>query len=261
MPSMICNGIEMHYEVTGQGDPLVFIHGLGSSARDWEYQIDFFACDYQVVRPDLRGHGLSEKPPGPYSMPLFAQDIAALISGLSIAPCHLVGISLGGMVALQLAIDCPQLVKSLTVVNSGSEMLVKGIQDRLNLLQRSLIVKLLGMRKMGEVLGGRLFPEDGQRELRETFIERWAENDPRAYQESLRAVVGWSVTDRLKGIQCPVLVISAEHDYISFEQKAPLLEHIPGVEWKIIKESRHATTVDQPEAFNSGLGDFLARQR
>ena len=78
MPTIQINGIAEHYEIFGQGQPILFIHGLGSSSRDWEYQIDYFSKMYRVITIDVRGHGQSDKPPGPYSVPLFAADTAKL---------------------------------------------------------------------------------------------------------------------------------------------------------------------------------------
>ena len=77
MANIRVNGIELNYEVSGRGQPILFIHGLGSSGRDWEYQVDYFANQYQAVTYDVRGHGKSAKPRGPYSLPLFAADAAA----------------------------------------------------------------------------------------------------------------------------------------------------------------------------------------
>jgi len=260
MPKFRCDDIELYYEIIGKGEPIVFIHGLGSSGRDWEYQIDYFSNHYQVVVFDVRGHGQSDKPSSPYSIPQFARDTAQMIKELDIAPTHVVGISLGGMIALQLAVDEGELVRSLVVVNSGSEMVVRNIKERFAVLQRFLIVRLLGMRKMGEVLGGRLFPKSEQSELRQMFADRWAENDPRAYREAMRAIVGWSVTEQLHKIECPTLVIAAEHDYTPIEDKAPLVNEIKNVELVIIENSRHATPVDQPVEFNKVLSAFLARR-
>ena len=260
MPNMQIGEVELYYEIRGQGDPLLLIHGLGSSSRDWEYQIEPFSQNYQVVAMDVRGHGRSAKPPGPYSIPLFAADAAELIRALRLVPAHVVGISMGGMIGLQLAVDAPDLVRSLVVVNAGPEMIVRTWRERWQLLQRQLIVRVLGLRKMGEVLGGRLFPKPEQGDLRQLFAERWAENDPRAYREAMNALVGWSVTDWLEAIACPVLVVAADQDYTPVEAKAAYVQRLPRAELQIIADSRHATPVEHPEPFNQVLRDFLRRQ-
>lgn len=257
MPLLRVDDVELYYEMEGEGEPVVFIHGLGSSARDWEYQVPFFSRDYRVVTLDVRGHGRSDKPPGPYSISLFASDVAGLIEGLDLAPAHVVGISMGGMIALQLAVDRPGLVGSLVVVNSSPDMVVRTWRQRLNVWQRQLIAPLLGMKRMADVLSRRLFPKLEQGELRELFVQRWEENDPRAYQEAVKAIAGWSVSDQLPAIPCPVLVVSGDEDYTSVEAKAVWVAEIPRAEMVVVEDSRHATPVDQPQAFNAALAAFL----
>src|SRR5262249_18413014 len=156
---------------------------------------------FRVITFDVRGHGRSEKPLGPYSIPLFANDTMELLRLLGIRSAHVVGISMGGMIAFQLAVSAPDLVQSLVVVNSGPELIVRTLRERIQVLQRKLVVRLLGMRKMGEVLSERLFSKPEQADLRKMFAERWAENDPRPYREALQALIGWSVTDQLSNIR------------------------------------------------------------
>jgi len=258
MPELHVRDIGLYYETTGQGQPVLFIHGLGSSTRDWAEQVAFFSRHYQVVVFDLRGHGKSGKPPGPYSIPLFAGDTAELIRALGVAPVHVVGISLGGMIALQLGVSAPDVVRSLVIVNSGPEFIVRTFKERLQVFQRLLIVRLLGMRKMGEVLGKRLFPKPEQEGLRRTFIERWAENDVQAYMDAMRAIVGWSVTEHLDSIRCPTLVIAADGDYTPVALKEAYVAKMPRAKLVIVHDSRHATPVDQPEQFNQALTAFLS---
>jgi len=90
---MQINGTDLYYEVTGKGQPLAFIHGLGDSTQTWEKQVAFFSSTYKVVTFDVRGHGRSDKPAGPYSIPLFAEDTAGLLRSLQLAPAHVVGLS------------------------------------------------------------------------------------------------------------------------------------------------------------------------
>ncbi len=92
------------------------------------------------------------------------------------------------------------------------------------------------------------------------FVERWAENDPRAYRDAMQAIVGWSVTDRLSTIQCPTLVIAADQDYTPVAVKEAYVARMPRAELVVIGDSRHATPVEQPEQFNEALMAFLSRQ-
>lgn len=259
MPQARVNNIKLHYEVTGQGEPLLFIHGLGSSGRDWAPQVSHFAADYQVVTVDLRGHGRSTKPSGAYSIKQFADDVAKVMHQLKIIPAHVIGVSLGGMVAFQLTIDAPALVRSLTIVNSGPEIVPRTWKEHVQVWQRLLLARVFSMQRMGQYIADRMFPKPEQEELRRGFVQLWAENDPRAYRASLRAAIGWSVTDRLKEIHSPVLVLTASDDYFPVELKRAYAALIPRAEVVVIPDTRHALPVEKPAKFNAALREFLQK--
>lgn len=258
MPSVQINGIRMEYQLYGEGPPLLLIHGLGSSGRDWEQQIEAFSDHFQVIVYDARGHGKSEKPPGPYSVPLFAKDCAELLNVLGFNQVHVVGISMGAMIALQLAVDYPELVQDMVIINTGPDLVVRSTKDLILLWQRLIIVKLLGMRKMGEVLSKRLFPKPDQEALRDIFVERWAENDPRAYNLTLKGLVGWSVVEKLSSISCPTLVVAAYQDYTPLEAKTTIVDQIPNAQLVVMEDAHHAAPMEYPDQFNQILRGFLA---
>jgi len=257
MPYLKVNNINLFYESTGEGAPVLFLHGLGSGTRDWEWQVPYFARFYRVITVDARGHGQSDKPAEPYSVPLFAADIVAFIRALNVAPVHLVGISMGGMIALQIGADAPELLKSLVVVNSNPALRIQTPKEKLMLWQRLLIVQVLGMRRMGVFLGKRLFPQPEQADLRQIFADRWAENDKRAYLNALRGLVNWDVTDRLPQITCPVLVVAAENDYTPLAEKRAYTAKLPRAELVVVPEAHHATPAEKPDAFNEIVHAFL----
>lgn len=260
MPYIRVNGLNLYYETSGQGRPVLFLHGLGSSVRDWERQIPVFAAHYRTIAFDQRGHGKSEKPQGPYGIPLFAADAAALVEKLDLGPVHLVGVSLGGMVGLQMALDAPELVRSLTAINCTAMMMPRRtLGDRWQLWQRLLIVRLLGMRKMGEVLAKRLFIRDDQEDLRQLFIGRWAENNPSAYCDAMKGMFGWTIENRLGEIKCPVLVVAADEDYTPVKAKEDLVARLPRAELAVIRDSRHGTPMERPEELNGVVLEFLSK--
>lgn len=261
MPQMMSNGIQLYYERQGQGPPLLFIHGLGSSTRDWESQTGPFAANYQVITFDLRGHGRSEKPPGPYTLPMFTADTAGLLKALDLEAAHVVGVSLGGGVAFQLALDHPELVKTLTIVNSAPAMGGSPEDAQREIDRRVAIVQQVGMRAMGEALASNLFPQPEHAALRQTFVERWAENDPAAYIAATRSMLGWSVQDQIGAIQCPTLVIAADQDYTPVASKEAYIQLMPHAELVVIHDAHHAVPVEKAEAFNAVLATFLAQHR
>ncbi|MDF5979160.1 alpha/beta hydrolase [Pseudomonas aeruginosa] len=146
--------------------PVLLLHGLGSSARDWEYQLPALLGRYRLLVPDLRGHGRSGKPRGGYSMAGFAEDCAALLDRLGCGPVHLVGISMGGMIGFQLACDRPDLLRSLTIVNSTPEVIPRKPREHLEVAKRKLLSRLLSLRTIGRALGRLLFPKAEQAVLR-----------------------------------------------------------------------------------------------
>ncbi len=255
MPKIHVNDVNLYYEVTGAGPALLLLHGLGSSTRDWEAQVPEFCKTYQVITFDMRGHGQSDKPKGPYRVPMFAADTAALLAALGINSAHVVGESLGGAVAFQFAISYPELLRSLVIVNSAPIMADKQTTD-----QRVAVVRQHGMRAMGELLGKGLFPKPEHDPLRATFIERWAANDPEAYIESTLSLVGWDVTSQLGSIRCPALVISADQDYWPLSAKEAYTKLIPGARLVIVPDSHHALPIEKPQEFNAILEQFLKAQ-
>jgi pimeloyl-ACP methyl ester carboxylesterase len=121
MPIRSVRDIEIHYELHGDRGPAVLlIHGLGSSLRDWERQVETLAPRYRVLTADLRGHGQSTRK-GPITMADFAADLRALLAALDIASVHVVGISLGASIAFQIALDFPDVVDGLVIINGGPD--------------------------------------------------------------------------------------------------------------------------------------------
>ncbi len=252
-------GINLYYEEAGSGPPLLFINGLGLSTRSWMYQVDYFSRKFRVITFDPRGHGKSGKPPGPYSIEQFASDTAGLIRSLDLPPAHVAGLSMGGMIGFQLAVNSPDLVRSLVIVNSGPEFILRTLRQKVEMAKREFILNILGVRRMGAVLSRRLFPKPEQKRLRSFMARLWAENDKRAYRDSLRALKGWSVVGRLKDIRSPTLIVTADQDYTPLVYKQWYANQIPGAELAVISDSRHATPVDQPDRFNHVVMEFLAK--
>jgi pimeloyl-ACP methyl ester carboxylesterase len=257
MPKVTVNDIEMYYEITGQGDPLLLIHGLGSSTRDWEDVIPFLP-NFQIITIDLRGHGQTTKPKGPYSIKMFSDDIVSLLKTLSLQSVNVLGISLGGAIALQMAVDYPEYVKSLIVVNSTAEILLDSFKMKMEAFKRNLIVRLVGMKKMGEVLAPRLFIKPEQEEQRTKLIKRWAENDKKAYLSAMGALMGWSVVKDLSNIKCPSLIVGSDEDYSPSAAKKEYTTQIPNAKFIEIKDARHAVTAEKPEEISKIVKAFLS---
>lgn len=259
MPFFQTPELKLYYQTAGDGPPLLLLHGLGSSSQDWPLQIPDLAPTYSLLMPDIRGHGRSDKPAGPYQIKQFATDISQWLTHLNLGPAHLLGISMGGMIALQLALDAPHQVRSLILANTAAELRPHNLQQRLQIWQRLLLSHLFSMRRIGTILAGRFFPRPEQAPLRAEFIEHWAKNDKRAYLAAMHALLGWSVTQRLSEIQCPTLILTADQDYIPPIYRQQLAAGLPHAQWLTIHNSRHASPADQPAQFNAAVLGFLAK--
>jgi 3-oxoadipate enol-lactonase len=257
MPQIRLNGCQFHYTDQGSGPPLLLLHGLGSSERDWEYQIPALTPHYRVLCLDSRGHGQSEKGGSGYSIALFAADCLAFIEALQLEKPHIVGLSMGGMIGFQLAVNSPQTPASLTIVNSAPEVIPRKPKEFWMAGKRLFFAHVLPMRAIAGGLSKLLFPKPEQQHHRDTFQTRWNENHRSSYLASLRAIVGWGVSAQLDHIVCPVLVVSADQDYTPVEQKREYVGRLGDARLEVVADSRHATPVDQPEAFNTLLLTFL----
>ncbi|RIK17883.1 MAG: 3-oxoadipate enol-lactonase [Anaerolineae bacterium] len=258
MPTFHTNGIDLYYETVGQGEPILLLHGLGSCAEDWALQIPALAQRYRVIAADMRGHGHSDKPHGPYSVAMMATDVLGLLDGLGIKSTHIIGLSMGGMIAFQLAVDHPDRVRSMVIVNSAPALVAQSFGEKLNIKQRLLLAQLFGPARTGRFLSKRLFPKPDQEFMRAQLIERWAKNDKDAYLASMRALIGWSVLDRVGSISCPVMVIAGDRDYTPLEAKRKYVALIPNAQLKVIEDSGHATPIDQADRFNACVLEFLS---
>ncbi len=262
MASVRVDDFELFYDERGTGTPLVFLHGLGSSSRDWKFQFEHFSKHYRCVAFDLPGSGQSKDlkhPQGPFTVVGFARAISGAMKQLGLAPAHVVGLSMGGMTSLQLALDAPEVVRSLTVVNAGASVIARTFKERLLLGVRAAVTRTMGPRGVARLVAPRLFPGADQAELRNTFIQQMADNEPRAYVASSRALMGWSVEERVSELRLPVLFVAADQDYTPVEMKQTLARRIAGAQVVIIPNSHHAVPVECPEAFNAVLEAALSK--
>jgi 3-oxoadipate enol-lactonase len=261
MPYHFINGIRLRYETWGVGStPLVLIHGLGSSADDWFLQLPAFAPHYLCVAVDLRGHGLSDKPAGRYTVGLFAADVAALIHALDLTPAHIVGLSLGGMVAQQLAVAHRQVVRSLSLINTLPGLWPPPRQIvRMGLRRFTPPWRSPDMRVVAERVSDDLFPDPALRLLRTQAVGRLAANDPQAYRRATLAVASFWPGPALKRIACPTLIIAGDADRVVPDiYQARLRRALPDARFVSVPGAGHACNIDHAEAVNAAVLEFLS---
>ena len=262
MPIFRVNDAELHYRVAGRGEPVLLLHGLGSAADDWLPQIEALRPSHRVIALDARGSGESRDlrhPHGPFTVKQFAQDAATLLDALGAVPAHVVGLSMGGMIAFQLAVDAPGHVRTLTIVNSAPALVPHTLAEHAAVLVRQVVSKLLGPKQMAKLLAPKLFPRPEQEELRRAFLKRMAANDKDSYAATLDAIVGWSVLDRINAITAPTLIIASDQDYTPVSAKEAYAKRMPNAQVVVVKDAHHAVPVEAPEKFNPLLAAHLAR--
>ncbi|MBZ4332511.1 alpha/beta fold hydrolase [Corallococcus sp. AS-1-12] len=251
------DGVTLHFQESGEGAPILLLHGLGSSGSDWDAVVPRLSAHHRVLVPDARGHGRSDKPAGAYGVALFARDIAALCDGLGLTQVHVIGLSMGGMMGFQLAVDRPDLVRSLTVVNSGPDMVARTLRRKLEFAARLLVLRLLGPRGLAKRVAPKLFPKPEQEALRQRAIESLGANAPDVYLRATRGLIGWSVQERLKDITCPVLVLHSERDYTPLSTKQAYAGQLADAWLQVLTDSGHAAPVDQPGQVAGAVERFL----
>lgn len=261
MPFLDLGTHRIHYQVHNPHDlttrPLVLLHGLGSSGDDWLLQLTAFAQHNPVITLDLRGHGRSSIGPGWPAIAAYAEDVAQLVSELDLGPVHVLGLSLGGMVALQLALDRPECVRSLMIVNACARLQV-GWRGWFRTLGRIFLLAIGRMDWLGAWIAAGIFPDPAQRDWRQAAAERITGNPRNSYARALWAVARFNSVPRLGELRIPTLIVAGDRDTtISLDSKQLLAERIQGCRLVRLPESGHATPYDASESFNPLVLGFL----
>lgn len=251
-------GVSLEYQERGEGEALVLLHGLGCSADDWALQMSALSERYRVIAPSLRGFGGSDRPAGPCSIMQYARDMVALLDRLEIQRAHVLGHSMGGAVALQLAVANPERLNSLVVINAQPSFALRDWRRYLLLLMRLLASGPAGMERLTRFLARHLFPHDHQAALREQMRSRYAKNDRRAYLAAIQALAGWSVEGMVDSVATPTLVLAGEYDVTPVADARKFARRLPNGQLEVIANSGHATPFDQHEEVNKLVLSFLS---
>jgi 3-oxoadipate enol-lactonase len=260
MHHVVVNGTRIACEVTGQGPGLLLLHGLGGSREDWNRQVPAFSRYYRVIVPDLRGFGDSERQE-PYTIQQHARDAAELLAALGVPTAHVVGLSMGGAIAMELALGQPQRVASLVLANTAPSFELHGWQRRYLAWSRLLLAFLFGVGGVARFLGKAVLPAPHQERLRQRLMQRASQTSRWVYIASIRSLTRWNAEDRLGSILAPTLVIGGEHDFTDIHEKRRWAALMPAARVVMLPGSRHRSELDTPEAFNDVVLGFLDSQQ
>jgi pimeloyl-ACP methyl ester carboxylesterase len=259
MPMFRQHGLALHYLIRGAGEPVLLIHGLGSSGADWAFQVPPLESRFRVVVPDLPGCGHSAPPNSGFSIHGFAEALWGMLEALNAPQANLVGFSLGGAVALEMALQRPAAVPRLVLINSLATYRLNHWKKWLEARIPPAIVHTLGMRRTARLVAARVFPEPWQRPMRERAVAVIGGARAASYLGMAKALERWSATDRLAQLRSRTLVIAAEHDYTPLAEKRALAARL-GAEFVVVRHSRHGTPFDSIELTNASLTAFLTDQ-
>jgi 3-oxoadipate enol-lactonase len=255
------NGIETYYEVHGkEGAPwLVLSHSLACSVRMWDGEIARHKDNYRVLAYDTRGHGQSAAPKEPYTLEGLADDLHGLLKHLKIEHPHFVGLSMGGMIGQTFALKYPGAFQSMTLADTTSRY---PAEAQAAWQERIRIVEAQGMAPLVQATLERWFTESFRKNQPDK-VKRVASlivNTPvSGYAGCCAAIPKINATSRLKEIRTPTLVICGNDDAATPPAMArEIQENIPGARLALIPQAAHLANIEQPEAFNRALADFLS---
>ena len=256
------NGLELNYTVEGSGPWLVMSHSLACDSSMWDEQAAALRRNYRVLRFDTRGHGGSDAPAGEYTLEMLAYDVHGLLQGLGVERCHWVGLSMGGMIGQTFALKFPGMFSSLVLADTTSRYTPEAWpvwQGRIKTAQEK------GMEALVEATLGRWFTEPFRKSHPEVTARIGAaiRGTPVAgYVGCCYAIPKINLTDRLREIKCPALVIVGEQDAgTPVEMSREIHAALPGSQLVVIPSASHLSNMEQPAAFNRALAMFLNKHK
>lgn len=265
MPHVRVGDVELYYELIDCTEPwhsgpppAVLLHGLGGDRRMWLYQVPAFCPRVPTILVDLRGHGRSSAPAGDWTIADMARDVVRLLRHLGAEKAHLVGLSMGGMVAQQFALDYPYATASLVLADTAA-----GLPAGAEAIVREQL-KFIEDHSMHDVASARItnaFSDAVDPIMLGHMIEQVALNEKHNYLRAAQAVFGFSVAARLEEIAAPTLVIAGEAERTL---PLPLIEElaarIRGARLVRIPGAGHISNLERPQEFNRAVLEFFAAQ-
>ena len=258
MSFAIVNGIALHYKVEGATDgvPLLFINSLGSDLRIWDEVVAQLAAHHSIVRYDKRGHGLSDTPPGPYSMRDHANDLVALMDHVGIENAVLVGISVGGMIAQDLAAWHPDRVRALILCDTGAKIgTAQSWNERIHAVEKN------GMSSIAAgVLARWVTPAFSQAHpaAYRGYLNVLVNTSPTGYAATCAALRDCDLTSATQTIAKPTLVLCGDADASTTpELNQTLASLISGAQFELIENAAHLPCLEQPAEVSTRIQTFL----
>lgn len=249
--------LTVHVRIDGPpgAPPLLLLHSLGTSLEVWDAQAESLSRSFRVIRPDLRGHGLTEITPGPYSIEGLARDAIAVLDALDIPAAHVAGLSIGGLVAQALAALAPDRVSSLVLCDTAM-----AIPPAQSWHDRAATVRANGTGAIADAVMARWvtpgFADSPQAAGLRAMLLRTA---PEGYAAAAEAIAGADLTASTRRLRGPTLILVGDGDEATPRSSAEALrDAIAGARLEVIADAAHIPTVEQPEAVTAAIRGFLS---
>lgn len=251
----------MYYEVHGKGKPLLLIAGLGNDLNGWAFQIPEFAKKYRVIAFDNRGSGRTDAPDQPYSIRMMAEDTAGLMDALSIEKAHVLGISMGGYIAQELAIKYPGRVESLILVTTsvGPYLLkISFLQAWAREALRDMSPMTFFQIMLPFMFNDRSFESPGVLEMAVGTIAGHSSTPAHVLARQMTACVEHDARDRIGQITAPTLVLAGKQDiFVPFSLSEELAASIPNARLRVLDGGGHSFNALMADKFNRAVLEFL----
>ena len=250
------NGTELYYEVSGkEGAPwLVLSHSLACTVRMWDPTVEALKDRFRILNYDMRGHGQSAAPQGPYTLDMLADDVLGLLKELKISKAAYAGLSIGGMIGQTLALRGTKVFDKMVLADTGHAQPPEAIKQW---EERIKVAQTQGMKPLVPSTMERWFTPSFRETPAAKKIAKLIEDTPVAgYVGCGQAIMKLNTTARLKEIKLPVLAIAGEADP-SAPGTRHIGENVPGAKLVMIPQAAHIANVEQPAKFNQALQDFL----
>lgn len=266
MPEIQLAGARLHYADTGAprdgAGTIVFAHGLLWSGEMFAAQVAALGDRYRCVSFDFRGQGRSEVTAGGYDMDTLADDAAALIERLGCAPCHFAGLSMGGFVALRLAIRRPELLSSLILLETTADPEPAENVPRyrlLNFVARWFGMRLVAGRVMPIMFGEKFLTDPARAAERSEWRRRLLANHRVGVSRAVAGVIEREgVIDEIDRIRLPTLIVVGDQDVATVPEKSERMQaRIAGSRLVVVPGAGHSSTVEEPAAVNAAIERFL----
>jgi 3-oxoadipate enol-lactonase len=259
MPFVENQGAKIYWDEQGSGEPILLIMGLSYPSYMWHRSRPVLAQRYRTIAFDNRGVGQSDVPPGAYSMALMASDAAAVLDAAGVRDAHVFGVSMGGMIAQEFALQYPERVRSLVLActASGGPHAVRADATAMQVLMRQ---GMTPEEASAAIIPFIYHPATPRERIDEDMAIRmkWYPT-PQGYFGQLQGILAWEAYSRLAQITAPTLVVHGEMDLLVPCANARLIaERIPGAKLILIPNASHIFETDQPGAANPTILEFLA---